>query len=182
MGTNHALMLSAALMLAAPALGLWLRMPTAGSRDEQALDPLADPEVNLSITSRSGPIVIEIEYRVDPDRARAFYSLMQEVQLSRQRNGAYGWSIARNLADPEIWTERYHCPTWTDYLRQRNRPTQAERALHQSAIDFHLGPEPIRVRRMLERPFGSVRWKDETPDRGVAGEVLPLPTNVTSGA
>jgi MFS family permease len=182
MGTNHALMLSAALMLAAPALGLWLRMPTAGSRDEQALDPLADPEVNLSITSRSGPIVIEIEYRVDPDRARAFYGLMQEVQLSRQRNGAYGWSIARDLADPEIWTERYHCPTWTDYLRQRNRPTQAERALHQSAIDFHLGPDPIRVRRMLERPFGSVRWKDETPDRGDAGDVLPLPTNVTSGA
>ena len=29
------------------------------------------------------------------------------------------------------------------------------------------------VRRMLERPFGSVRWKDETPDRG-PGDVLPI--------
>ena len=180
-GTDHALMLSAAAMLAAPALGLWLRMPATGGRDEDALDQLADPEVNLAITARSGPIVIEIEYRVDPDRARAFYGVMQQVQHSRQRNGAYGWSLSRDLADPELWTERYHCPTWTDYLRQRNRPTQSERALHQSAIDFHLGPDPIRVRRMLERPFGSVRWKDDTPDRAAA-EVLPLPTNVTSGA
>jgi MFS family permease len=182
MATDHALMLSAAALLAAPALGLWLRMPTAGDRGEQATDLLADPEVNLAITARSGPIVIEIDYRVDPDRARAFYGVMQKVQLSRQRNGAYGWSLSRDLADPELWTERYHCPTWTDYLRQRNRPTQAERALHQSAIDFHLGPEPIRVRRMLERPFGSVRWKDDTPDRAGPAEVLPLPTNVTSGA
>ena len=102
-----------------------------------------------------------------------FHNVMQEVQLSRQRNGAYGWSIARDIADPELWTERYHCPTWLDYLRQRSRPTQSERALHQRAIDFHLGPEPIRVRRMLERPFGSVRWKDDTPDRA-ANEVLPV--------
>jgi hypothetical protein len=178
-GTNHALMLSAAAILASPVLGLWLRLPIAGGRDDEPVDPLADPKVQLSITARSGPIVIEIEYRIDPARAREFFSVMQEVQLSRQRNGAYGWSIARNIADPELWTERYHCPTWNDYLRQRNRPTQAERALHQKAIDFHLGPGPIRVRRMLERPFGSVRWKDDTPDR--TAEVLPIQTNVSSG-
>ena len=87
------------------------------------------------------------------------------MQLSRKRNGAYGWSIARDLADPELWTERYHCPTWHDYLRQRNRSTDSERALHQRANEFHIGSAPIRVRRMLERPIGSVRWKDETPDR-----------------
>jgi hypothetical protein len=28
---------------------------------------------------------------------------------------------------------------------------------------------------MLERPFGSVRWKEETPDRA-ANEVLPATT------
>jgi hypothetical protein len=72
-----------------------------------------------------------------------------------------------------LWTERYHCPTWLDYLRQRNRTTQSERALHLQAIAFHLGPDPIRIRRMLERPFGSVRWKEESPDRA-ANDVLPV--------
>ena len=172
-GVEIALLVSAGLMLVSPLLGIWLRMPPVGARNEDATDVLADPEVRLSLTGRSGPLVVEIEYRVAQDSARAFHNVMQEVQLSRQRNGAYGWSIARDIADPELWTERYHCPTWLDYLRQRSRPTQSERALHQRAIDFHLGPEPIRVRRMLERPFGSVRWKEDTPDRA-ANEVLPV--------
>jgi MFS family permease len=172
-GVQTALLVSAGLMALSPLLGLWLRMPPVGARNEAATETLADPEVRLSLTGRSGPLVVEIEYRVAQDNARAFHNVMQDVQLSRQRNGAYGWSIARDIADPELWTERYHCPTWLDYLRQRNRATQSERELHQKAIAFHLGPEPIRVRRMLERPFGSVRWKEESPDRA-ANEVLPV--------
>ncbi|MBR0755760.1 MFS transporter [Bradyrhizobium jicamae] len=172
-GVETALLVSAVLMLLSPLLGIWLRMPPVGARNEAATEALADPEVRLQLTGRSGPLVVEIEYRVAQDDARAFHNVMQEVQLSRQRNGAYGWSIARDIADPELWTERYHCPTWLDFLRQRNRATQLERELHQKAIDFHMGPDPVRVRRMLERPFGSVRWKEETPDRA-ANEVLPV--------
>jgi MFS family permease len=171
-GVEAALLVSAVLMLLSPLLGFWLHMPRVGARNEDA-ELLADPEVQLSLTARSGPLVVEIEYRVAQDNARGFHNVMQEVQLSRQRNGAYGWSIARDIADPELWTERYHCPTWLDYLRQRNRSTQSERELHQSAMDFHLGPDPVRIRRMLERPFGSVRWKEESPDRA-AHEVLPV--------
>jgi predicted MFS family arabinose efflux permease len=179
-GVEIALLVSAALMLASPLLGMWLRMPRVGARNEDA-EVLADPQVQLSLTARSGPLVVEIEYRVAQQDARAFHNVMQEVQLSRQRNGAYGWSIARDIADPELWTERYHCPTWLDYLRQRNRSTQSERALHQRAMDFHLGPDPVRIRRMLERPFGSVRWNEETPDRA-AGEVLPIATAAAGGS
>ena len=171
-GVETALLVSGGLMLLSPLIGFWLRMPRIGTRDGEA-EVLADPEVRLSLTGRSGPLVVEIEYRVAQDNARAFHNVMQDVQLSRQRNGAYGWSIARDIADPELWTERYHCPTWLDFLRQRNRATQSERALHQRAIDFHIGPDPVRVRRMLERPFGSVRWKEETPDRA-ANDVLPV--------
>ena len=179
-GVEAALLVSAALMLASPLLGLLLQMPRIGARNEDA-EVLADPEVQLSLTARSGPLVVEIEYRVAQDNARAFHNVMQEVQLSRQRNGAYGWSIARDIADPELWTERYHCPTWLDYLRQRNRSTQSERALHQRAMDFHLGPDAVRVRRMLERPFGSVRWKEDTPDRAVS-EVLPVTSSAAGGS
>jgi MFS family permease len=171
-GVEAALLVSGSLMLLLPLLGFLLPMPRVGGRNEPA-DLLADPEVQLALTGRSGPLVVEIEYRVAQDNARAFHNVMQDVQLSRQRNGAYGWSIARDIGDPELWTERYHCPTWLDYLRQRNRSTQSERALHQQAMAFHLGPDPVRIRRMLERPFGSVRWKEDTPDRQAA-EVLPV--------
>jgi hypothetical protein len=142
-GVEGALLISGAALVASPLLGLWMRMPTVSGPNELSLDVLADPEVRLSLTPRSGPIEIEIEYRVDPAKARLFYAVMQHVQLSRQRNGAYGWSIARDIADPQLWTERYRCPTWHDYLRQRSRSTASERALHLRANEFHIGPEPI---------------------------------------
>ncbi|MCA6101230.1 MFS transporter [Bradyrhizobium australafricanum] len=168
-GVETALLVSAALMLASPLIGHWLPMPRIGARGEEP-EPLADPEVRLALTGRSGPLVVEIEYRVAQENARAFHNVMQDVQLSRQRNGAYGWSIARDIADPELWTERYHCPTWLDYLRSRNRSTRSERTLEQRAIHFHVGPAPVRVRRMLERPFGSVRSNDDTTECA-AGEL-----------
>ncbi|WOH57651.1 MFS transporter [Bradyrhizobium sp. BWC-3-1] len=163
-GVQTTLLISAGLMLASPVLGLWLRMPRISTREEDA-EMLADPEVRLAITGRSGPLVVEIEYQVAQENAWDFHNVMQHVQLYRQRSGAYGWSIARDIADPELWTERYHCPTWLDYLRQRNRSTQSERALDQQASAFHIGPEPVRVRRMLERPFGSVRGREDELER-----------------
>ncbi|TYL92347.1 MFS transporter [Bradyrhizobium rifense] len=162
-GVQTALLISAGLMMASSVLGVWLRMPRISAREEDA-EILADPEVRLELSARSGPLVVEIEYRVEKVNARAFHKVMQDVQLVRKRNGAYGWSIARDIADPELWTERYHCPTWLDYLRQRNRATQSERDLDRQAAAFHMGPVPIRVRRMLERPFGSVRRKEDVLD------------------
>ena len=178
-GVERTLLISVTVLVGSPVLARWMRMPPVGARNEQAMEVIADPEVRLSLSARSGPIVVEIEYRVDLDKARLFYAIMQRVQLSRQRNGAYGWSLARDIADPELWTERYHCPTWHDYLRQRSRATRSERILQRRALRFHLGPGSVRIRRMLERPIGSVRWKDTTPDRSGL-EVEPV-TGVTGG-
>jgi MFS family permease len=174
-GVETALLVAAALMLASPLIGLWLRMPRIGTRGEETV-MLADPEVRLGLTERSGPLVVEIEYRILQENARAFHMMMQQVRLFRQRNGAYSWSIARDIADPELWTERYHCPTWLDYLRQRNRATTSESALEQQAMAFHVGPGPVRVRRMLVRPFGSVRSKEDT-----SADALPVIATAAGG-
>jgi hypothetical protein len=123
------------------------------------------PQVGLALTLRSGPIVIEIDYRVDRDQARDFYAATQKLRSARLRSGAFGWSVARDIADPELWTEHYHCPTWGDYLRQRDRMTVGDRQMEDAVNKFHIGGEDGRVRRRLERPTGSVRWRADTPDR-----------------
>ena len=129
--------------------------------DERVLD---DPEVSLGITGRSGPVSIELQYRIPADRAREFYNLMREQQRARSRNGAYQWSLSRNIADPEQWSERFTCPTWNDYLRLRNRRTLEDSELQRQAADMQL--EPMKVVRWLDRPAGSVRLSEEAPDRG----------------
>lgn len=109
--------------------------------------------------------MVEIRARVAQDNARAFHSVMRDVQLSRQPGGAYGWSIARHR-DPGIVDRALSLPDLAGlFTPAQPRTTLSGYELHQQAIAFHLGPEPIRVRHMLERPFGSVRWKEDTPDR-----------------
>lgn len=177
-GVATALLVSGIAMLFSPLVGRWLALPQLTGPNMLAADALIDPDVRLAITGRSGPVVIELEYEVDPAQARAFYQVMQDVRRMRMRNGGYDWTLSRDVADPRLWTERFLCPTWLDYLRQRSRATEAERAVQQRATAFHIGSEPIRIRRKLERPFGSVRWREDTPDRD-AGD-LPLPISPTA--
>jgi len=159
-GIESALLISASLTIASLCIGFWLPMPpiVAGSEDGECLD---DPAVRLPLTPASGPVVIEIEYRVLHENASAFHKIMLQLQLIRQRNGAYGWSVSCDIADPELWTERFHCLTWLDFIRLRNRPTRHERAIEQRAFDFHVGPAAAKVRRMLEHPFESVKWTED---------------------
>jgi len=158
-----------ALLGSAGAVGLTvllrflLPMPSVGDSDHEQVK-LRDPEVNLDLTGRSGPIVVEIEYRITHEDAREFYRRMTAVRSVRMRNGAFEWSIARHIADPELWIERFSCPTWHDYLRLRDRSTAEEMAVMQHAQGLIRPGYQMTIHRYLERPFGSVRWFENAPD------------------
>ncbi len=164
-GTGEAMMLSGAAMMLTALLGIII--PLAPSLPDGLEESILthQPQVGLALTPRSGPIIVEIDYRVDTDKARDFYAAVQKLRSARLRSGAFGWSVARDIADPELWTEHYHCPTWGDYLRQRDRMTISDRQVEDAANMFHEGSNEGRVRRRLERPTGSVRWRADTPDR-----------------
>lgn len=107
---------------------------------------------------------MQIEYDVPAEQARDFYRAMQALRSVRQCNGAYEWSIARDIADDELWIERFQCPTWHDYLRERDRNTPDELEIQQSSRRYLKAGSSLRIRRLLERPFGSVRWTDDAPE------------------
>ena len=150
-------------------LGFVLRLPQASEDEANALVEIGyEPEVELALTVRSGPIVVEVEYDVDPADARDFYAAMTEAAKVRRRIGAFNWSLSRDIGNPALWIERYQCPTWGDYLRLRDRYTQADFDVQARADVFNRTHDRNRVHRRLERPFGSVRWKADTPDLDTA--------------
>jgi MFS family permease len=163
-GLQTALYISGAMLALSPLLGLLLPLPESSQDEVELVELNNEPEVGMALTLRSGPIVIEIDYDVDPADARAFYDAMLKIQRTRLRNGGFAWSLARDIANPALWTERYQCPTWGDYLRMRGRFTQADLDLNSAGRAFHRGIGELRIRRKLERPFGSVRWQPDSPD------------------
>jgi MFS family permease len=170
-----ALLASAAALCLTPLLAFLFPLPHSVPTGAEAVELNHELEVAMALTMRSGPIVIEVDYRVAADLARQFYDAMRKVQRSRMRNGAFNWSLSRDIGDPDLWTERYQFPTWSDYLRTRERFTQSDLDA-QSAADFFIAADsPKRVRRRLERPFGSVRWRADSPDprQGTIGYLGP---------
>lgn len=163
-GVGIALCASGIALLATALIGLFLPMPRVSLSELERVEIGREPEVALQLTARSGPIVIEIDYTIAAEQARPFYAAMLKLQHARLRNGAFDWSLSRDIANPELWTERYHCPTWGDYLHQRDRFTQSDRELQAQANAFNKAEGGARVRRRLERPFGSVRWHADVPD------------------
>lgn len=160
------LVVSAVALLMTGVIGFIIPLPHAQSEDSdlELVELGYEPAVALDISLRSGPIVIEVDYYVDPAQARDFYGVMLKVQRIRQRNGGFSWSLSRDIGNPWAWIERFECPTWGDYLRLRGRNTLADREVQAQADAFHRSSETIRMRRQLARPFGSVRWRAETPD------------------
>ena len=163
-GVAAALVASAIGLMLLPLLGLLLPMPVGAGEDMELVELSREPEVALALSPRSGPVVVEIDYEIEPPEARNFYEAMLQLQSVRLRNGAFDWSIARDIADAALWTERFHFPTWQDYLRQRTRFTQADRVAQAAAAAFNTIASGVRVRRRLERPVGSMGWQTDTPD------------------
>lgn len=163
-GVAAALLASAAMLLLLPLLRLVMPLRAEETDKLDIVEIETELEVDVALSSRSGPIVVEIEYDIAPDEARNFYNAMLNLQRARQRNGAFGWSLARDIGNAALWTERFEFPTWQDYLRHRGRFTQADQALQILASSYDRRPGQTRVRRWLARPFGSVRWRADTPD------------------
>ncbi len=160
-----AVIASGIFMILMPIFAILLPLPQAASQaDIEPVELGNAPQVGMALTLRSGPVVIEIDYDVDPADARDFYDMMLKVQRIRLRNGGFNWSLSRDIGNPALWTERYQCPTWGDYLRMRDRFTQADMDINDRARLFNRTPGELKVRRLLERPFGSVRWKVDSPD------------------
>ena len=84
------------------------------------------------------------------------------------------WHLLRDLAEPELWTERYDKPTWLNYVRQVQRITQADARIVDQLRELHRGTEPLQVRRRIERqPIFT------SPETGYSNEVDYYPTDPT---
>lgn len=149
-GTGPALLGSAAALLCGAALGLRFRVPDTADMN---LDPRGwdEPMISLDIRPRSGPIVVTIEYVIRQEDVIPFLGAMASRRRVRIRDGARNWTLLRDLSIPSIWIERYETPTWQDYIRHNKRLTKADIAIAETLRSLHQGPEPPRVRRLIER-------------------------------
>jgi MFS family permease len=151
-----ALAMAGAAMLATLLLAWRLPLPEHSALDLDPSGAWPEPEVALDFDPRSGPVVTTVEYRVAPEDAPTFIAAMRAVRRIRRRDGARNWTLLQDIAEPEIWVERFEATTWLDHLRQHHRVTMDDRAIEARMLALHKSPEPPRIRHLLERPLMAV--------------------------
>jgi MFS family permease len=147
----QALLAAAAATLAGGLVGLALPLP---DRDDLNLDPLnrwTEPRVVVDLQPRSGPIQIEVEYRIRDEDVPAFLEVMGERHRIRLRDGARRWTLLRDLADSTVWIEAYQTPTWVEYVRHNQRRTFADASNTERLRELHQGGDLPRVFRRIVR-------------------------------
>ncbi|MDB6006097.1 MAG: arabinose efflux permease family protein [Prosthecobacter sp.] len=96
-----------------------------------------------------GPVLITIEYHIDPKDAPAFRAAMLHLREVRLRDGAFRCSLFVDLEDPTHYRETFLVGSWAEHLRQHERATVEDQRIELAVQSFHRGTEPPHVKHLL---------------------------------
>jgi MFS family permease len=97
----------------------------------------------------SGPVMVTIEYRVQPAKRAEFVAAMQAVREMRRRNGAYFWELFHDSADTARFVECFMDESWLEHLRQHERASVSDREIRQRAKQFMVEGESTKSEHWL---------------------------------
>ena len=128
-----------------------VRLVISGQDDEDLspVCPIERPKPSKHIDHFEGPVMISIEYHIDPDTLEDFKKIMKLTKVARIKQGALSWSLFSDAEHPGQVIEYYVYETWADYLRRFDRFTAADLHLQEERSRFHIDPDlPKIVRRI----------------------------------
>jgi hypothetical protein len=144
-GVGEALLLSGAAVVVGRLATRSQRLPEGAGPDLSPAPRWPDPQLGLVIEGDRGPVLVTVEYQIDPQDAGAFARAVRSLGEIRLRDGALRWGIWADAERPGRYLESFVVESWIAHLRQHERVTAADRAVQSIARAFHRGSEPPRV-------------------------------------
>jgi hypothetical protein len=65
-----------------------------------------------------GPVLVTVEYKIDPIEAMEFLKAIHEYQRIRRRDGATRWGVYYDSESPGIHVETFLVDSWAEHQRQ----------------------------------------------------------------
>ena len=109
--------------------------------------PAVDDGIN-DVADR-GPVMVTIEYEIDPRDEALFLSAIHALSGERYRDGAYQWGVYQDAENPARWTEWFLISSWAEHLRQHDRVTRHDKDIQEAVRVFHKGDAAPRVKHLL---------------------------------
>ncbi len=104
---------------------------------------------DIELDPHEGPVLITVEYQIDPARTDDFLQVMQESRRNRLRHGMLSWGLFRDPADPARYIEHFVDESWVEHLRHFERMSAFDLSLRERRLAFHIGDKPPVVHRLI---------------------------------
>jgi predicted MFS family arabinose efflux permease len=118
------------------------------------------PVLAIDAEPDRGPVLVTIEYRIDPAKSDAFLSAIRGLGEQRRRDGAYAWDVFEDAAEEGRFLETFMIASWLEHLRQHQRVTNADRIVQDVVGQFELAAEP-KVTHFIAAQVGLSRASSE---------------------
>jgi len=100
------------------------------------------PITSKSIADDRGPVLVTVEYRINPRDRAAFLEAIAKLEHARRRDGAYAWGVFEDTAEEGRMFETFLVESWMEHLRQHERVTKADRVVQDAVDKFHPDGKP----------------------------------------
>lgn len=168
-GTPRALLAAALGTAVAALVGARFRLGEAAHVNVTPSGHWPQPVVGPDLHDDRGPVLVTIEYRIDPARRATFLQRMQPLGRARRRNGALQWGVAEDSTQPGVYLEYFVDASWREHLRQHERVTEDERALQDALLETLADPaQRPRVRHFIGGAPGTAPPSASPPHEGLA--------------
>lgn len=151
------------LLLAAAGLALGTVTTFKVALPETEADELAPslhwpaPLMSEEMDQERGPVMVTVEYHIQPELAEAFALAARDLESMRKRNGALSWGLMQDSADPAVWQEFFFEESWLEHLRHHHRVTRGELKIEARVRKYQTDEVPVRIRHLLAQRHGHHR-------------------------
>jgi MFS family permease len=107
------------------------------------------PDTATDIGPHEGPIMVTVQYQIDPLNRYEFAQIMQLTRRARLRQGALSWGLFRDTSIPGRYIEYFVDETWIEHLRRLERFSAEDAGLREQRLALHIGSQEPSVKRYV---------------------------------
>jgi len=150
-GLDAAQFIAAAGAVAVIPLTWRWKLGTGAGVDQTPSMHWPEPIVTHDVERHEGPVLVTVEYQIDPRNREQFLAATEQLGYERRRNGAYGWGVFEDSASEGRMLETFLVESWVEHLRQHERVTQEDRVLQELVNQFQTADSAPQVTHFIRR-------------------------------
>ena len=150
-GLPTALLMAAGGAIAAIPLTSRWKLQHSEALDLSPSQHWGKPHTHEEVDNDRGPVLVKIEYRIDPKDRAAFLRALDELGFERRRDGAFAWGVFEDAGEFGRYEETYLIELWLELLHLRERVTNADRLLEDEIREMLVAPPRIEFLIAAER-------------------------------